>query len=78
MSSQMLGYKDLASMAQTVGDSRRSAVYNLSLPGGHPKSWNSVVSATSSTLAELLNRIQNHNDQLVSEYKGILSHRESQ
>ena len=63
-------------MAQTVGDKRRSVVYNLSLPGGHPKTWNSVLSSTTGELKDLLTRVEGQNDKLVSAYKGILSHRE--
>lgn len=66
----------MACVAQTVGDSRRSVVYNLSLPGGHPKTWNSVLSSTTAELNDLLSRLENQNEKLVSAYKGILSHRE--
>ena len=71
----MLAFKDLSVMAATFEDERRQKVFSLSMPGGHPKTWNSVLSVTKSSLNDLLNRLLANNDKLLSAQKGIISHR---
>ena len=71
----MLAFKDLSILASNYEDERRQAIFSLSMPGGHPKIWNAILTVSKSSLSELLKRIEARNDQLLSTQKGIMAHR---
>lgn len=62
-------------MAKAYDDSRRARVFSLSLPGGHPKTWNTILATTKGYLTELLKRVESKHEQIVGSYKEIVSHR---
>ncbi|XP_067943588.1 nucleoporin NDC1-like [Watersipora subatra] len=74
---KMLAFKDLAMIASTCEDDRRARIFSLSMPGGHPKTWSTILSVTKGSLTELLQRLESTNEKLLSAYKGIISHQAS-